>query len=708
MGLRALGSGAVVWVVFYAIRTVWLVRPDAFGQPLVLNFWIFWRRTGALEWLYWAPAIAPGLAVAFGWRSRPAPGWMVAGLRLWLWAAAVVVLLISCVDMETMRFAGGHVNASMFRTFFNATAIRQMAPMLGSDRGGPYLGVVMLAVAIGIVSWWLAAHWSHTDRAIPAWPRRRLFALAFGATMVWSIIAYALCFPGARSLRWRLAPAAALVLFEWRTSHETALSPGQYEELARHYRTEWVAGASASEAQRWHFPEPGYPVYRVTSHQACDQGGGAAALGLDCAADADGDGFPLAKDCDDGDPSIHPGAVDIPGDGVDQNCDGIDASPWNVILLILESHRGANVGHLAPWGAEGHDATPVLDKLAQQGVTFTRASSNGLPSIAAFMSMHTGLEPHPLRHVGTNYTDVNLSSFPAIMKQRGYLTRFFTEPPPEWDNEAFWVHQWYDAIDYDRRRRDDREVFGAVAEWLKHGRPPDLPFLVTVYSGSSHFPFDKGVPPGVVPANLDARGRVGYTMRWVDAEIGRMLDAIRDEPWFAHTVVIITGDHGYPLGEHGSYGIIEHLYGESTWIPLVIVGTHPKVRPGFDDRVASHVDLGPTVLDLAGIEAPNAFAGHSLLRPRGDPMALALLPPEIAYAKGELKLLMGQPGQIRDLGDEVFLTTADRLDRVPAQVSADQVADLRAAALRRYYLNAWLYDNDRVLPRSVKPAASAR
>jgi hypothetical protein len=82
-----------------------------------------------------------------------------------------------------------------------------------------------------------------------------------------------------------------------------------------------------------------------------------------------------------------------------------------------------------------------------------------------------------------------------------------------------------------------------------------------------------------------------------------------------------------------------------------------------------------------------------------------LLAPEIAYAKGDLKLLTEQPGQIRDLGDEVFLTLADRLDRIPALVAPNQVAGLRAAALRRYYLNAWLYDNDRVLPRSVKPAA---
>jgi hypothetical protein len=689
------------------------LRPDAFGQPLVLNFWIFWRRTGALEWLYWAPAIMPGLAVAFCWRTRLVPRWIVAVLRLWLLSAAVVVLLITSVDMETMRFAGGHLNASMLVTFLNPTALREMAPMLGSDRGGPYLGVLVLAASIGVVSWWLVVHWSRTDRMMLGWLRRRLFLWSVGVALLWSVIAYALCFPGARFVRWRLAPAAALVLFEWRTAHETVLSPEQQADLARHYQAEWVAGASDWEARRWRFPEPGYPVFRVTAQQACAAGRGPA-LGLDCAADADADGFPLTRDCDDGDPSAHPGAIDVPGDGFDQDCSGIDAEPWNVILLVLESHRGATVGHLVPWGAEAGDATPVLDKLAQ-GAAFTRVSSNGLPSIAAFMSLHTGLEPHPLRHVGTNYTDVNVSAFPALMRERGYLTRYFSQQPPEWDNQAFWARQWYDAIDFDRRRRDDRAVFDAVAEWLKGGRPRGRPFLVTVASGSNHFPFDKGLPLGVPSDSLDARDRARYSMRWVDAAVGRLLDGIRDEPWFAHTVVIVTADHGYPLGEHHSSGIVEHLYGESIWVPLVIAGNHPKLHPGFDHRVASQVDLAPTVLDLVGIDAPNAFSGHSLLRPAGDPTALAFLSPEIAYAKGDLKLLMGQPGHVRgpaddscrsgESGDEVFLTASDRLDRACGQAAANQLADLRVAALRRYYLSAWLYDNDRVLPRTSAAAA---
>ena len=59
-----------------------------------------------------------------------------------------------------------------------------------------------------------------------------------------------------------------------------------------------------------------------------------------CRVDEDGDGVDRSKDCDDQNPAVHPGGQEQPSDGLDQNCDGLDADPVNLIVLVVESlHR---------------------------------------------------------------------------------------------------------------------------------------------------------------------------------------------------------------------------------------------------------------------------------------------------------------------------------------------------------------------------------
>lgn len=695
LGTRVLGGSAAFWGLLVVLRTVWLARPTAEGRPLVFDLATCWRYSAALEWLYWAPVTAPLLVLAAVRGPRPLSPRAVRIARAWLIGWAIASLAVSMVDMEVMRFVGAHLNASVLRANHSPAALGQLLPLLAADRGGPGLGPGLLVASIALIVWWDRRAW-RTRVADPRGEGRRFLAAGLVA-LVACAVAYAASFPRGSSIRWRVAPAAALMLFEWSTAHEPSLSPGELASLRQQYQAEWVAGAGPAEASRWWFPDPAYPFYRETSRQVCAAGQGAG-LGLDCAADGDGDGAPLAVDCDDGDAAVRPGAEDTPGNGVDEDCDGIDRAPWNILLLILESHRAASVSHLLPWGAEAGAETPVLDRLAREGRAFTRASVNGLPSVAAFMSIHTGLEPHPLRHVAPNYTGVRLEGFPSVLRQHGFLTRFVSAAPPEWSNELFWAERWYDEVDHDDRMRDDHWTFARVGQWLKEtgGRQP---FLVTVSTRTNHFPFDgRGGPPGIVPTELDTRRRLERSMRWVDEGLGRLLDDVRGEPWFAHTVLVVTGDHGYPAGEHGSVGLMGHLYGESTWVPLVIAGRHPEISPGFDDRVASHVDIAPTVLDLLGIEAPNAFAGHSLLGAPGDPSCLTLGVTEVAYTRGDVKVVGGRPGQPRDPEAEAFSTGENRLDRHRAGWSPGQCAEARRAALQRGALRGYAYDANRVMP----------
>src|SRR5262249_33462528 len=204
-------------------------------------------------------------------------------------------------------------------------------------------------------------------------------------------------------------------------------------------RGRW-ARAAAAPATR--FPSARWPLLHVSAHRECELSAAGFrdfAVGLDCDADADGDGVPLRRDCDDQRADVHPGATDVPGDGVDEDCSGADPQPWTVLLIVLESHRAVTVGPPRP---DGGDSTPTPDRLAREGTPFTRAVCNGLPTIASFMTIQTGLLPHPEVYVATTPLGRPPRSLPETLREHGYYTRFFTAADPGWDAQTPALTRW--------------------------------------------------------------------------------------------------------------------------------------------------------------------------------------------------------------------------------------------------------------------------
>ena len=163
-----------------------------------------------------------------------------------------------------------------------------------------------------------------------------------------------------------------------------------------------------------------------------------------------------------------------------------------------------------------------------------------------------------------------------------------------------------------------------------------------------------------------ASARMRATMRYTDASIGRFLDSIRGEPWFRNTIIIVLADHGFPLSEHGSSTIGYGLYAESMWIPFVIAGTHPRLGPGaWHDYPACQLDIGPTVLDLAGIRAANHFLGHSLVRPATGLHSSSYLVrgEQGTLERGDFRIHGPLGERPREQGPEVFNTVGDRTEK---------------------------------------------
>ena len=684
IALEACAALWAFWIANVLLRLVSLGRADAFGFPAVnkLEWYIF--HAVAWDWLWYLPFFALlALPALLGDRvsERARLVW-----RRGLLALLCGILMLTLVDQEVYRFMAMHFDRNMMATYGNGSSVREMFHMLGGDRSVPWLPLVLFFAGPAV---FLLVRRALLPR-IASLRKQAVAILAL--TLVFWLYVDVIWTGGNRERR--LAPVVKVLLLP--SDRPVELDDAEFARLEADYRAQWLAEQGDS---LWAFPDPAYPYLRVPARLAC-----ATAPSPRCDEDGDGDGFPLREDCDDWNAEIRPGAADVPSNGVDEDCSGADEKPWNVVLAILESHRAVNSGLFYGEGS-WERGTPLLDSLALRGEHWSRMNAGGVPTIGALTSIHLGMPDHPGRHISSSWTRLSSKSFVEIFRDAGYVARFFTSADPGWDNQTPWLNRWYDSWHYDRALEDDAAMAANLARFAADSVDRSRPFLLALITKVNHYPFNRveGMEP--YPDTLSLQGRMLRTMRYTEKAIEAMVDSLRAAGLMERTLLVVLADHGFSLGqrpeEHGSGQIGNGLHSEHTWIPLVVAGDHPRLKAGTREAApGSQADLGPTLLDLAGIAAPNHFTGHSLLRPnRSNSSGLVLHGHEILKEDGKFRFHTGWNGRERALGDAVYDANLDRnemrnlLDSVPE--AAAEFGRMRDRAT----LHAWLVERDLVWPK---------
>jgi arylsulfatase A-like enzyme len=278
----------------------------------------------------------------------------------------------------------------------------------------------------------------------------------------------------------------------------------------------------------------------------------------------------------------------------------------NIVLITVDTLRPDRLGYA------GHSrmTSPTLDRLAQRGVVFTRATSVSgwtLPSIA---TIFTGRYPH--EHGATDFhwsLDASLPTLASILRDNGYDTYGFVSHvmlTPSYGMGDGFSHFDFSVLNVG----DPHEVSTAqqLTELVRNGmRAPKEPFFLWVHYFDPHFKYLAHSPYDFGEADVD---RYDSEIAYTDYHIDNLLKSMDRGD---NTVVVFTADHGEEFGEHGSKYHYT-LHGEVMRVPLIIKA--PGVAPRTDDQPAEQTDFLPTILALAGIEAPAGLPGHNLLSPR--------------------------------------------------------------------------------------------
>jgi phosphoglycerol transferase MdoB-like AlkP superfamily enzyme len=229
----------------------------------------------------------------------------------------------------------------------------------------------------------------------------------------------------------------------------------------------------------------------------------------------------------------------------------------------------------------------------------------------------------------------------------------------------------------------------------------NVPFFASISSISNHLPFRSPEPALDITRGDTAVAALHNTMHYTDDVVRELYETLRSEPWFDNTVLIITGDHGYDLGDRGESTGHTNLRHETTWVPLIVHGKDARLPRGLQPGVASHLDLAPTIVELAGVWDDNSYMGHSLLgAPRVQASALIMRSGHYAYETagyGLYKPVTGAALVYR--GDD--LTQQNTLRAPPSGLLDEAERVARAHEL----LIAYTVDADRVAPRRVPSLA---
>jgi len=289
-------------------------------------------------------------------------------------------------------------------------------------------------------------------------------------------------------------------------------------------------------------------------------------------------------------------------------------SDLNLLIITLDTTRADRIGAYGYQRIE----TPTIDRLASEGVLFEQAMASAPLTLPAHSSIFTSQNPpvHGVRDNGGFFLAPSQLTLAEILKERGFQTGAAVGA---YVLDSKWgLDQGFDTYLDDFNfagiggfglgdiKRPGNEVVDKALPWLD--RVKGRRFFAWLHFYDPHFPYTSPEPFKSRYEDHPYNGAIAFT----DAQVARVIGFLEQNRLLDRTIVVVMGDHGEGLDQHGEGTHGFFIYESTTRVPFVIRAPYDLIRRRRVGDPVRSVDVLPTVLDLMGIPAPTGIAGVSL------------------------------------------------------------------------------------------------
>ncbi|MCP8900920.1 sulfatase-like hydrolase/transferase [Gilvimarinus xylanilyticus] len=324
---------------------------------------------------------------------------------------------------------------------------------------------------------------------------------------------------------------------------------------------------------------------------------------------------------------------------------GSDGARPHVFIVMLESFSAEYIDAQE----NGREVTPFINQLKKQSLYVDEFYSASVETSKGQFATLCSVFPSYKTNIFTSYPNNNFRCLSQILAEQGYTNVFMKafhtldfENTGEFvsNNDFAYAHGMDDNFVTPRERQKYKFGWGiqddifyqktfAYLDQLQRERSESGPFFVMTMSVTNHMMFDD-IPEEqryIYPLANSHKQNYANSMYLTDQYLKAFFTELDKRDYLQDSMVVVLGDNGFPMGQHGNYHNTKTHYNELFKTPLLVWWPQHLQPQAITDQARSQLDVAPTIVDLLSIDTEHHFLGRTLRQPVDDEYFVPLVQP---------------------------------------------------------------------------------